>query len=69
MFAVQAISAQQYLKNVTLDSDNDLYATFISEGKSSEKGDVEENAIKSVFYTLIYEGVEGINDGEPIPQG
>lgn len=69
MFAVQAISAQEYLKNVTLDSDNGLYATFISEGKSSEKGDVEENAIKSVFYTLIYEGVEGINDGEPIPQG
>ena len=31
-----------------------------------DKKEVEANAAKSVFYTLFYQGVEGINDGKPL---
>ncbi len=59
------VSAEDYLQNVALLSKEPLKATFVSTGISSEKKGVQTNAIKSVIYTLFYQGVAGINEGKP----
>lgn len=68
-FITNSVQSQEYLKEVALNSTNGLYATFITEGHASEKKMVEENAIKSLFHVLIYDGVEGFNDGKRVMQG
>ena len=58
--------ADGYLQIVSLVSNEGGQATFVSAGMSKEKKEVEANAVKSVFYTLFYKGVPGINDGKPL---
>lgn len=57
--------AEDYLQAVALLSKEPLKATFVSTGISSEKKGVQANAIKSLIYTLFYQGVADINDGKP----
>lgn len=61
-----ASAQEEYLQIVSLESDNGFTATFTSAGISDKKKDTETNAIKSLFHTLFFSGVEGVNDGEPL---
>lgn len=55
-----------YLQVVSLEADRGLQGVFHSAGVSDDKKGVEENAIKSLFYTLFFQGVEGVNEGQPL---
>jgi hypothetical protein len=66
MFAVAGAKAQEYLEIVSLESESGINATFTTSGVADEKKAVEENAIKSLFHTLMFTGVEGVNDGSPL---
>ncbi len=65
-FVCHALLADEYLQIVSLLSSEGSQATFSSAGRAMDKKEVEANAAKSVFYTLFYQGVEGINDGKPL---
>ena len=64
--AFSMIHAQEYLQIVSLVSSNGTQAAFSSAGAADSKKDVEADAIKSLFYTLFFVGVEGVNDGQPL---
>ena len=64
-FVCHIVLADDYLQIVSLLSSEGGKATFSSAGMSMDKKEVEANAAKSVFYTLFYQGVAGINDGKP----
>lgn len=59
-------SSQEYLEIVSLVSENGGYATFTSVGWGEKKSDLEINAIKSLFHTLLFKGVDKVNDGYPL---
>ena len=61
-----SVSAQEYVQIVTLENADDVSATFTSVGVSKKAKDVEENAVLSLFYTLFYEGVDGVNADHPL---
>lgn len=62
-----ALYAQDdYLKIVSLDSDNGINGVFTTVGMAETKKEVETNAVKSLFYTLLFEGVEGVNGGRAL---
>ncbi|MBR5498659.1 MAG: hypothetical protein IKV75_00680 [Bacteroidales bacterium] len=61
-----ALTAQTYPQVVTFETSDDVSATFVSVGVSDKAKDVAENAAQSLFYTLFYNGVDGINDGRPL---
>ena len=61
-----ALKAQTYPQVVTFETSDDVSATFVSVGVSDKAKDVAENATQSLFYTLFYNGVDGINDGRPL---
>ena len=68
LFAFISITAysQEYLQIVSLDSQQGINATFTTVGTSTEKKEVEINAIKSLFHTLLFTGVEGVENGQPL---
>ena len=67
LFVLPAASyGQEYLQIVSLESDNGTQGVFTSAGMGEKKKDVEVNAIKSLFYTLFFQGVEGVADGKPL---
>ncbi|MBP5764075.1 MAG: hypothetical protein J6W47_03105 [Bacteroidales bacterium] len=66
LFSVSACWAENYPDMVTLESSENQSATFLSLGEAQKKDDVLENASKSLFHTLFYIGVEGINEGQPL---
>ncbi len=57
---------QDYLQIVTFEDESGINGTFTSAGASNNKKEVEVDAIKSLFYTLMFDGVEGVNDGKPL---
>ena len=57
--------AQEYLQIIQKQNIAGSNATFISVGQARNKKQVEANAIKSIFHTLLFQGYEGINDGRP----
>lgn len=61
-----ALKAQSYPQVVTFETSDDVSATFVSVGFSEKAKDVAENAAQSLFYTLFYNGVDGINGGMPL---
>ena len=65
-FIALPTSAQEYLQIVSLESDNGTQGVFTSAGIGEKKKDVEVNAIKSLFHTLFFQGVEGVADGKPL---
>lgn len=67
LFFLPAVAyGQEYLQIVSLESDNGTQGVFTSAGMGEKKKDVEVNAIKSLFYTLFFQGVEGVADGKPL---
>lgn len=60
------LRAEEYLQLVSLEGTTGDKAVFVSMGQASKKGEVQANAAKSVFYTLFYQGVPGIADGQPL---
>ena len=65
-FLSSAAGAQEYLQVVSLESDNGVQGVFTSAGSAENKKDIETDAIKSLFYTLFFSGVDGVNDGKPL---
>ncbi len=66
LFAVTAIRAQDYLQIVALESDQGMTAVFTSAAQAANKKDLASDGIKSMLYTLFFNGVDGVNDGKPI---
>ena len=60
------LTAQNYPQVVTFETSDDVSATFVSVGVADKAKDVAENAAQSLFYTLFYNGVDGINGGMPL---
>lgn len=60
------VNAEDYLQVVALESDQGTQAVFTSAGTGTNRDEAELNAIKSLFYTLLFQGVEGVNDGKPL---
>ena len=61
-----ALSAQNYAQIVTCEKAEAESATFTSVGVAEKAKDVANNAAESLFYTLFYEGVDGVNGGRPL---
>ena len=61
-----SISAQEYLKEISLVSESGSNATFNSLGIASSKKDVKQNAIESLFHALFFDGVEEVNENRRI---
>lgn len=59
-------NAQEYLEIVSFESESDGKGTFTSVGFGEKKSDAETNAIKSLFHTLLFTGVTGVNDDAPL---
>lgn len=61
-----SVKAQEYLQIVSLEADKGANAVFSSAGIADNKKGIETDAIKSLIYTLFFQGVEGVNDGKPL---
>lgn len=66
VLSAAALSAQNYIQIITHESSDAESATFTSVGVASKAKDVADNAAESLFYTLFYEGVDGVNGGQPL---
>ena len=54
---------QQFLQIVSLESDDGKIAEFTTVGQGNSNGAAETNALHSLFYTLLYTGVDEVNNG------
>ena len=63
---VSSVMAEEYPGICSLVSKDDKNATFETAGMSPKLRAVEENALHSLFYSLFYTGIEGVNDGKPL---
>ena len=61
-----SVAAQEYTPVVEYVNKVGNNAVFNSVGRADSKKEVEENAIKSLFYALFFDGVPGVNNGEPL---
>ncbi|MBR0036833.1 MAG: hypothetical protein IJP70_04255 [Bacteroidales bacterium] len=67
VFSVGTVAyAENYLQLVTLTNTQGAAATFETKGIHADKKQVAGNATRSVFYTLFYMGVDGVNNGRPL---
>ena len=60
------LQAQDYLQIVTFESESGVNGVFITAGAADDKKGVESDAVKSLFYTLMFSGVEGVNNDKPL---
>ena len=60
------VSAEDYLQIVSLESEQGVQAVFTSAGMGASRDEAELNAVKSLFYTLLFQGVDGVNGGQPL---
>ncbi|MGM9787060.1 MAG: DUF6175 family protein [Candidatus Cryptobacteroides sp.] len=58
--------AQEYPMIVNCESFDGKTAVFTSAGISDKVKDVQDNAARSLFHTLFYQGVDGVNEGKPL---
>lgn len=58
--------AEDYLRLVSYEGVMGGKAVFVSMGQAPKKADAESNAVKSVIYTLFYQGVPGVGEGQPL---
>lgn len=65
MVAIPA-GAQDYLQIVSLVSDKGAEGVFTSAGNGKNRKEIVDDAVKSLFYTLMFTGVDGVNDGQPL---
>lgn len=61
-----SVSAQNYPQVVTYETSDDVTATFTTVGVDAKSKNVQNNAVNSLFYTLFYVGVDGVNEGQPL---
>lgn len=66
IIGTSALQAQEYLHIVSLESINGGNATFLSAGTGKDKNASKDNAVKSLFHTLLFQGVDGVNNGAPL---
>ena len=60
------LQAQDYLQIVTFESESGVNGVFTTAGAADDKKGVESDAIKSLFYTLMFSGVDGVNNDKPL---
>ena len=63
---ISAQSVQNYPMVVVCESADVQTAVFTSVGIGEKAKDVQDNAVRSLFHTLFYLGVDGVNDGKPL---
>lgn len=61
-----AYCQEQYMGVCSVVTSGSKEITFESAGVSPKKNLVETNAIQSLFYTLFYTGLEGVNNNKPL---
>ena len=66
LFCMGGLQAQDYLQIVTFESESGVNGVFITAGAADDKKGVESDAVKSLFYTLMFSGVEGVNNDKPL---
>lgn len=66
LLSVWGLSAQNYPQVVVYETSDDVSATFTTIGADAKSKNVQDNAVRSLFYTLFYVGVDGVNDGKPL---
>ena len=62
------VNAEDYLQVVSLESEQGVQAIFTSAGMGATREEAELNAVKSLFYTLLFQGVDGVNGGKPLAE-
>lgn len=60
------VNAEDFLQIVSLESEQGTQAVFTSAGMGASKEESEVNAVKSLFYTLMFQGVDGVNGDKPL---
>ncbi len=65
---ISICQAEEYIGICSFISQDDKNATFESAGISIKSAGIEENAIKSLFHSLFYTGIEGVNNNQPLVQ-
>lgn len=60
------VNSQQYAKDAACVSCNDNTAIITSSGFSEKKKEVYDEALKSIFNALFFDGVQGVNKGKPL---
>ncbi len=63
---LDAIAQTEYSNAVTFVSQTDEVLTVQSIGLSEKKKTAPEMAVRSAFYTLLYRGISGYNNGKPL---
>ena len=66
LFCMGGLQAQDYLQIVTFESESGVNGVFTTAGAADDKKGVESDAIKSLFYTLMFSGVDGVNNDKPL---
>lgn len=65
-FAALLHAQTKYMSDATLISSGNNMIKLRSSGQSDKKKTAVEMAVKSALYTLLYNGVEGVNNGKPL---
>ena len=60
------VNAEDFLQIVSMESEQGTQAVFTSAGMGISKEEAEVNAVKSLFYTLMFQGVDGVNGNKPL---
>lgn len=58
--------AQNYPQIVSLESRSGINAVLVSMGEGSSRKEAKENALESLFYTLFFQGVDGVNENQAL---
>ena len=66
LFCMGGLQAQDYLQIVTFESESGVNGVFTTAGAADDKKGVESDAVKSLFYTLMFSGVDGVNNDKPL---
>lgn len=66
LLCMEGLQAQDYLQIVTFESESGVNGVFTTAGAADDKKGVESDAVKSLFYTLMFSGVEGVNNDKPL---
>ena len=60
------VNAEDFLQIVSMESEQGTQTVFTSAGMGISKEEAEVNAVKSLFYTLMFQGVDGVNGNKPL---
>lgn len=63
---VNTVYSQQYAKDAVCESNDGNVAVITSSGFSGKKKDVYNEALKSIFNALFFDGIQGVQNGKPL---